>query len=435
MNYIEKRQNPLTHYPIEDVEQALAKIAQHFGDVWLKTKNGSHVLQLLWNRRDALSTNELFTFGRSLIAAENASVDWLKGQIKLVRSKDENNQRGAIFEILTVGYTAFRQTVIPAPMSQPGYDIDIETKNGTLYRASLKRYSQSTHEKKFRKKSEVAEAKFLSGLKESRRNALLYIEAKEYPSESDWQKLYSAIYQLSSDFQGHKTIMEINGKWLTGLLPLVPEQNEGFATTNISYSFVCASPYHKNEKVNFFSKIETAISNLERHVTSTFKQIPILIMQLPVTAPALTLTSWAKEYLNNNPYSSIEAIFFLQPYTASNENMSSSYIAHFASVAVSNSFHTNAVQRLEFDVPVGVITKQPSEWRLQSDIGEKQLPEQYAYQKGRHYILASIDGSGGFSANITRKAPGIETVAVFNLNGQNFTIAGRWGEDLCLIGG
>ncbi len=435
MSYIEKRQNPLTHYPIEEVEQAFEKIAQYFGDVWLKTESGSHVLQLLWNRRDALSTNELFTFGRSLIAAENSSVDWLKDQIKLVRGKDENNQRGAIFEILTVGYTAFRQTVIPAPMSQPGYDIDIGTKDGTLYRASLKRYSQSTHEKNFRKKSEVAKAKFLSGLKESRRNALLYIEAKEYPSESDWQKLYSAIYRLSSDFRGYKTITAVNGKWLTVLLPLVPEQNEEFATTNISYSFVCASPYHKNEQMNFFSKLETAISNLEHHVTSSSNQVPIIIMQLPVTAPAPTLTSWAKEYLNNNPSNSIKAIFFLQPYTASNENMSSSYIAHFASVAVSNSFHNNAVQPLKFEVPVGVITSQPPEWRLQSNIGEKQLPEQYVYQKGRHYISASIDGSGEFSANITRKAPSIESVAVFNLNGQNYTIGGRWGEDLCLIGG
>jgi hypothetical protein len=434
MSYIEKRQNSLTHCPIEDVEQAFAKIAQYFGDVWLKTKSGSHVLQLLWNRRDALSTNELFTFGRSLIAAESASVDWLKGQIKLVRGKDENNQRGAIFELLTVGYTAYRQTVIPAPMSQPGYDIDIETKDGTLYRASLKRYSQSTHEKNFRKKSEVAEAKFLSGLKESRHNAVLYIEAKEYPSESDWQRLYSAIYQLSSDFRGYKTITEVNGKWLTGLLPLVPEQNEEFVTTNISYSFVCASPYHKNEQMNFFSKLETAIFNLEHHVTSISNQVPIIIMQLPVTAPAPTLTSWAKEYLSDNPSSLIEAIFFLQPYTASNKNMSSSYIAHFASAAVSNSFHTKAVHPLEFEVPAGIITRQPPEWRLQSDIGEKQLPEQYVYQKGKHYISASKE-PGGFSANITRKAPGIESVAVFTLNGQNFTIGGRWGEDLCLIGG
>lgn len=434
MSYLVKRQNPLSDLPTEEIEEAFAKIAHHFDDSWLRTESGTHLIQQLWNRRDALATNELFTFGKSLLAAEKASRDWLKGQIKLVRGKEENNQRGAIFEILSVGFSAPRQTVIPAPASQPGYDLDIVTTDGTQYRVSLKRYSQSSHEKLFLKKSAHAEKRFLDGLRRSRHNALCYVEAREYPSESDWQKLYSELNLQASRFNGKKKIIEIEGKWLVGMLPLVPEKNENLSTSHISHSFVCASPYHKNEHDNFSSKLETAVSNLERHVKTGPEKIPIIIMQLPVTASASTLAKWSNDYLSANKSSILDAVFFLQPYTASNEAMTSNHIAYYVSAAASESFHAKKKQALEFEVPVGIVTSQPPEWKLCSDIGERQLPDKYVYQQGKHYVAANREDTGNLFGQIKRKAPGIESIAVFNINGQSLVLGGRFGEELCLIG-
>lgn len=274
---------------------------------------------MLWNRRDALATNELFTFGRSLIAAEKASANWLKSQIKLVRGKDENNQRGAIFEILAVGYLESHQTVRPASANQPGYDLDVENSKGALYRVSLKRYSQSKHERLFRKKSQVAESKFLDALNISRANALLYIEANDYPNESDWQNLYAEIYKITSEFRGSKTIVEIGGRWLVGLQPLTPEREEKFDDNEVSYSFVCVSPYHKNEQKNFNSKLESAVHNLDCHVSRDSSRQPIIVILLPVSASAHVLAHWVNEYFNSISPSTTKAVFFLQPYTASNE--------------------------------------------------------------------------------------------------------------------
>ncbi len=389
----------------------------------------------MWNRRDALSTNELFTFGKSLIAAENASTDWLRAQIKHVCGKDENNQKGAVFEILVVGYTASQQLVTPAPANQPGYDIDIETENGNRYRASLKRYSQSSHEKLFRTKAALAEEKFLDGLNKSRHNAQIYIESKEYPDESDWQKLYQELYQLASSFRGTKQSIEIKDTWVVYLLPLVPEKNEKFSETHISYSFICTSPYHRNEQNNLISKLELAVSNLDGHVKRNLERVPIIIMQLPITASALTLTSWTKEYLNTNKSSAIDAVIFLQSYTASNTDTSSSYIMHFMSGVVSEAFGTKANQPLVFEVPVGAITTQPPEWSFRSNMGQQQLSCQYVYQRGKHYILVSSNDAGDMSVHITRKAPGIETIALLNLVSGQIVINGRWGDELCLIGG
>ena len=419
---------------MEEVEQAFEKLVQYFGNRWLNSEAGTHTLQQLWRRRDAIATNELFTFGSSVLAAEQASAEWLKAKIKLVLKGDENNQRGAIFEILAVGYTASRQKVTPARANQPGFDIDIATKEGALYRVSLKRYSQSVHEKLFRKKSGAAEAKFLAGMSKTRFNAQMYVEANEYPAESDWQRLYTKISQLTSEFCGHRVIDHSDGKWLIAMLPLLPDQHELLSSTHVSYSFVCTSCHHKNEQSNFLSKLDSAISNLERHVAPNSDQLPVILMQLPITASAHTLKLWSDEYLRTNPSSTVEAIFFLQSYTSSSEDMSSSHISHFVSAAVSESFQTRAARRLEFEVPVGIITRQPPEWRLHSDAGRRSLPEQYVYQRGKHYIAATTENSGKLRCDIKRKAPGIESIAVFNLNGENVVFAGRWGEDLCLIG-
>lgn len=435
MSYLEKRQNPLSDTATEEIETALSRIEHFFGNPWLSNENGTNPLQKLWNRRDALSTNELFTFGKSLIAAEHASEDWLKGQVKLVRGKDENNQKGAVFEILAVGYASAKQSVTPAPANQPGYDVDIETPSGAIYRTSLKRYSQSSHERLFQKKSALAEAKFLDGLNVSRLNASMYIEAREYLGESDWQKLYQAVYRMGVSFTGAKIVEEINKKWLVGLLPLIPEQKEQYSKRHTSYSFICASAYHQNEQNNFLSKLESAVYNLERHVKPSHAQTPIIIMLLPVTASASSLKSWAQDYLNANSSSAVDAVFFIQPYTATNQDSSSSHIAYFLSAALSKSFHSNSKQSLELEVPVGVVTNNSPKWFLNSNIGQRELNGQYVYQQGKHYILASSNGSGGMSANIIRKAPGIETFAVMNLNGESFVLGGRWGEELCLIGG
>jgi hypothetical protein len=331
--------------------------------------------------------------------------------------------------------TSPRQKVTPARANQPGYDADIATTLGTTYRTSLKRYSQSAHEKLFLKKSNNTELRFINALRKTRFDALLYVKAKNYPSESNWQNLYAEIDQLVSNFNGIKQIVEIEGFWLVGLLPLAEENDEVFSKNHNSYSFVCASPYHNNEQQNFTSKLESAVSNLERHVVTGSNYVPIIIMQLPVTACALTLTNWTNEYINKNSESALEAVFFLQPFTASNAGGASSHIAHFTSVACSQSFRKESRQMLQLDFPVGIITQTPPHWKLHSDIGETQLLNHYVYQKGRHFITAQQDSSGASSANISRKAPGIESIAVFELYGQQMVLQGSFGEDLCLIGG
>jgi len=431
MKYLQHRQNPLPNLPETTIELAFSKVVEHFGLDWLSKEKGSHALQKLWTRRDALSTNELFTFGSSMIAAEAQSKQWLQHQIKLVKGKDENNQKGAIFEILVLGYASSNQKVIPAKASQSGYDIDIEANQSSKFRVSIKCYSESTHERRFKKSAEVARQKLIHGLRASGQHATAYIEASTYPTEGDWQVLYTYLTQAASQFDGSKQIQTLNDKWLVGLIPLLSEKDEKFAPNAISHTFICSAKYHKNEQKNFLSKLESAISNIEKHVDSDSGYFPVILMRLPPAASASTLASWSTEYLKENKESILGAIFFVQPYTSSTEDGSSSYIAHYSSIASSPAYETIVKEGLQLEFPVGIVTSSPPSWQLCNDIG-KRLPidEKYIYQRGEHFIDGGSTGGG-----ISRKAPGIESFLIVNVNGELITLGGRWGNDLCLLGG
>lgn len=61
MAYFENRQNVLKR-PETEMEHVFECMANHFSHKWIKRKE-HHPLQILWNRRDALSTNELYSLG------------------------------------------------------------------------------------------------------------------------------------------------------------------------------------------------------------------------------------------------------------------------------------------------------------------------------------------------------------------------------------
>lgn len=76
------------------IDQALEKIKVVFTSKWLKNSLENHIIGILWNRTDFISTLELYTFGRALIIMDNINAQWLKGQIKQIKGNNENRQRG-----------------------------------------------------------------------------------------------------------------------------------------------------------------------------------------------------------------------------------------------------------------------------------------------------------------------------------------------------
>jgi hypothetical protein len=82
--YLRDRQNTVTAADPTELESMLAAIARHFGLDWL-TQSGNNPLQTLWNRKDALATNELLNFGDAIAGFERSDQDWLKRQVDTIK--------------------------------------------------------------------------------------------------------------------------------------------------------------------------------------------------------------------------------------------------------------------------------------------------------------------------------------------------------------
>ena len=66
MEYFGNRQNPLKELSEDQLDRIFKEIVDEFGKCWLESTSDNHSLQYLWNRKDALSTNELFIFANAL---------------------------------------------------------------------------------------------------------------------------------------------------------------------------------------------------------------------------------------------------------------------------------------------------------------------------------------------------------------------------------
>lgn len=432
MTYFKNRQNPLRELPIEELETALKAVCDCFDEEWLQNEKGAHRLQRLWTRRDALATNELFTFGLALTRLGKIDSKWLDHQIKLIKGRDENNQNGAIFEIIAANYFCQNgQVVVPANINQKGYDIDVDIANSVQWRVSLKAYAESIHEKLFRKKMEVIRQKIVSLLISKRLNVQVFIAASTYPTESNWQKLISSLHNLISHYNGN-SFTTIVDTWSIAILPLLPSGGETLAKSHISHTVIGVAPYHQNEQDNFLSKLDSAVSNLARHVTSQSGRHAFIFLRLPPTASAVTLKGWVDDYFNANLSSVLDGVIFLQPYLSFNSETSG--IAHFSTCSLSASYRASEKPLVHLEIPVGTVTSTPPLWELHADKNENILEGRYIFQQGQHFTLMRPTASGQ-KGNIVRKAPGIHTHLVLEDRPEVPTITGRWGEELFLIGG
>lgn len=86
--------------PQQLIEEALVEIDRVFTTTWLTAPTQDHRLRKLWQRKDVLSTIELYSFGHALTVMNKINAQWVKGQVKIIKDKDDNNRRGAFLRSL-----------------------------------------------------------------------------------------------------------------------------------------------------------------------------------------------------------------------------------------------------------------------------------------------------------------------------------------------
>ena len=148
-DYLEHRQYVIHELPKAEVNEKIELFVRLLGEAWLD-EEVDHPVRNVWKRRDYLATNELVNLVYAIDAIYKLDSKWLKDQLKRVKSKDLNNVRGALFEIMGFSYLlSDRYQLKLAKDGNPGIDGTICFENDVRMNISMKNYGVSRFEKEF----------------------------------------------------------------------------------------------------------------------------------------------------------------------------------------------------------------------------------------------------------------------------------------------
>jgi hypothetical protein len=411
MNHFYERQNPLNNISESEFNEKLDQIASTFGENWLETES-EHPLQKLWNRRDYLATNELYILGNALLELKKIDNKWVNSQVKHILGRDENNRRGAFFELIGMSYLLNENVqLIPSAACQPGIDGCLQFSDNYKINFSLKRYGLSTHHRTFLEESNKVEKIIVEELENSSSNTIqVYIASVDkLPNSSDWHLLKIRISDIVKNFKSAPIEFKLENKsWSIKVRPLI-NYNSIYHETKKSYTCIIASPFHKNEKENLFSKLDDACINLAKHSSQNSKPCNFIYIHLPVTASVKSCCNWAKEYFDNFPNKPLAGIIFYQP--SSVNSRGSTLINHYIGLETSRKFEVwqggNANHIIKLNFPVGICSETSPVLVYHTGNRTQVLDNCYVFQSGNHYLKMVEREDGTYQRSLIELPSGI----------------------------
>jgi len=427
MEYFNNRQNP-TKATKSELEEIFKCIAENFSYKWLKMVHGSHPLQQLWNRKDAMSTNELYFFGSCLKSLLSVDANWVKQQVSLIKNGQINNRQGAFFEINALGMLLSKDQIVrPARGNNPGFDGVLSISDLKSMRISLKNYGDSSHYKDCVDNASKFEIALKEVLKEKNTHPLqiiIHSPTNAFPSKSNWQDLTNSLPQILENITlGEAKSFGISDFWLFMYRDLKKDEHQEFHTSFNSYILIISIPYHKNEEKNLLDKLDEACYNLTKHANwESDDVINAIFVHIPESASIKKCNEWAEDYLINYPEKPITMIILYQPTVATNIEKDTSFIHHCFKFAVRRDKFAkwNTLNKtIDLNLPIGVISEEPIQNKIIAEFNEKidvvDLGDLYIYQRGNIYIKGNSAADGYQVGNVQRIASGVFSHSIIQL--------------------
>lgn len=437
-----KRRNSIG-FSDNELESYLKVLTDSFGLKWLEEKS-NHPLQLLWNRNDELSTNELISLAYAIKELSQIDSAWTKKQLQIIKGKDKNNCKGAIFEIigLNMMHNQTEHPIKPAKVNQAGYDGLITRSDNTETRVSIKNYGISSSQKAFEKKAKSVETKILTLLKKYKYPPvqILLDFPDKYPDERDWKMLEERLDDIFKNQRNQEEPFTALVEPRNPALELSRENNrhifiiiiypfkfpkEEFHENFQSYTLMISAKYHENEHLNLFSKMNDACSNLLKHSANESETVTnTLLLHLPETISLDECVTWLDDYFEEFPEKQISYVFLYQATVATDLKTNYSGINHSCRIYVKKGRQLKG--NFKFEIPIGIVSNKSTTpiYIAEHPDGKKEtvpLENRYIFQHGEHYMKMVPDGKGGYKGNIRRLGSGVHVNLVVQLPGQKKT--------------
>lgn len=434
-----KRRNNL-NISESELNEYMQVIIDSFSKDWLEKDNG-HPIQKLWIRNDELATHELFSLASAIKEISKIDPKWTNEQIRIAKSTDRNNSRGAIFEILALNIlNAEEHPVKPAKLNQAGYDGIITKAGNQEMRVSIKSYGSSNSQQQFEKKAKKIEQIILKLLRKYNYppSQILLDFPDKYPNERDWKLLEENIDGMFKDqrykndpfsalvepIDSKNELSRDNAKTIFILIVYpIKNKKDYFHESFNSYTLMISAAYHENEHLNLFSKMNDACANLAKHsATENEHIINSLFLHLPETISFSQCSEWLDNYFGQFPDKQISIVILYQPVVAMDIVNNKSGITNSINIYIREG--RKITGNYKFSIPVGMISGESTDLIFIAEYpdGKKEtipLKNRYSYQHGEHYTKLKPDGKGGLKGNIQRLGNGVHTSVVLEMPGQS----------------
>ena len=295
-DYLINRQTAGLGADYAELNAKLDAIARYFDFDWL-TADGVNPLQLLWRSRDAIATNELLNFGDAVENFERVDPDWLRERVSIIKTGDEGNRAGAIFELLGLNtYLSAGNKVAPSASSNPGYDGVVELPDQSSLLVSIKNHGMTSYERFFHKNAKELDDQFTEWLKlHSRGGVELRILCQGRLDAAQWVKLKQDVKDiLNGQLDGTAAKHRVRGAWNIVLKNIAPEYQPLSTTRISSVVFICAGA-PKNEQNKFIEDLRKGCSNLVEHTKDQpDSACPVLFVRLCANASLSNCAEWAR---------------------------------------------------------------------------------------------------------------------------------------------
>lgn len=405
----------------DEIVSLLKCIEDYFGYDWLKEK-GKHKLQILWQRRDTLSTNELFAIGKAIKSLKLEHEVWLKKTITNIK-KQPDGAHGYITEIiLAASITADKSKTTPAPANKPGFDVSLSGDNGKKILISVKNHDISKHYKDFLKYSESIREKFISIINTLNISARLVVFFLKPISKELYKE---CILMMHFKIKGYCELHSIDGVVNIRVIPF-NEFNEKSVLTGTDLCIITA-PYHKNEHLGFKSKLNHASENMKKHLPKNADTLRMLYMRLHHAADIKLLGQIADQMILSDKNCGFDQVMLVQPSVARTlEGRSSIHTCIYFSQPTSEKNILDIykdIGRIHYEFPVGYFSNSPSNLILMDENKSGvELKQSYIYQRGTIRIMAEYKNDGSYIGGLSSPASGVHVVSCFNIDGKIFTL-------------
>jgi len=424
MNTINNFKRRVDHLP-EDAIACLQKVEDLFGASWLK-EDGNHLLQILWLRRDPLSTNELYVLGNAIKKLQPTHKDWLASIAEDIK-RDAATANGFIFEIIVCG--AIEGTngakLKPSPKNKPGVDLTLRFPDGFQYEISVKNHGISKHETEFQSRSKSLDEIFQAGLKAAGKNGRLFVSCEDHMTEEDFQRCTEVLQNTRLSTGKY----DVDGSRLGMIFrEFSNEPGKTFSRNFTSHLCIVSSPQHRNDRLNFRDKLSIASGNMRKHLTRTPKNFLLLRMRLHANADIIGLKNLAQEMIDHDENCGFDGVILTQATVVKGDGRTA---IHTVFQAAMNGQRDSLIQagmagnRLNVGLGLGTIGQTPT--HVQLDVGNgkpmRMDPSNYFYQRGDFYYLMKEE-SGVFTGEMESPASGIHTHCVWKNAGGEVLMKG-----------